>query len=914
MKDWIIVGGLSCGIGICGISIAGAGGITGRVGVGVLGSTTGAIIGASVVSKLEEKRLSTTISTLKQQEQELQNRVLVINQQNPNLSELEERKGKIEASKIERATLEGQINGLKSQVESLESKRAELNSIESQIVFKQTDLNKLNARIEELTNQSQELEQRAAELRSLRISIEESTIDRSNLEARITQLNSQVESLDSRRLELNSIESQIVSQQVDLNRLDARVQELTNQSLELEHRVLVINQQNPNLPELEDLMLKIGASTIERATLEGQINGLKSQVESLDSKRLELNSIELQIVSQQVDLNRLNTRIEELTNQSQELEQRAADLRSLRISIEESIIDRNNLEARITQLNSQVESLESRRDSKSLELNSIELQIVSQQADLNKLNTRIEELTNQSLELEHRTTELELLRFTYDAILSQKQDYEVKVSQLKPEIDRLELDKQRILQTIEENQNNYQRLTEVREQYRSLTLTIRDQESKLRELKKEEHNLQTRNHNLQTETDNLHQTKREIETTIANLKGEIREIENSGRVALEPLREKLWTNLPRQVRQLEGETQFIQNFIASLTDEGLSFSSRTIKAFHTSLKVQDISALVILAGISGTGKSELPQRYANYIGAQLLTLAVQPRWDSPQDLQGFYNYLEKKFKPTQLMRGLYQYRQPEMRDRIVIVLLDEMNLARVEYYFSEFLSKLESRRNHATYLEIDVGSLPIAESERRLEIPKAFLFVGTMNEDETTQTLSDKVLDRANVLTFGRPQNLKLGQERTVNQHSDNLVNNRDSSYVTYSDFKNWVRTPVPKSDVVKEVEYYLNRANKVMEKMGHPFAHRVYQAIAQYVVNYPEVNGIDSESFRFALADQFGQKLLPKLRGVMVDEAHQQLQEMKEIIDEINDQPLIKAFDKAKEGRYGQFSWQGLMYEDEEA
>ena len=74
------------------------------------------------------------------------------------------------------------------------------------------------------------------------------------------------------------------------------------------------------------------------------------------------------------------------------------------------------------------------------------------------------------------------------------------------------------------------------------------------------------------------------------------------------------------------------------------------------------------------------------LGAQLLTLAVQPRWDSPQDLQGFYNYVEKKFKPTDLMRGLYQYKyNPDMQDRIVIVLLDEMNLARVEYYFSEFL-------------------------------------------------------------------------------------------------------------------------------------------------------------------------------------------------------------------------------------
>lgn len=152
------------------------------------------------------------------------------------------------------------------------------------------------------------------------------------------------------------------------------------------------------------------------------------------------------------------------------------------------------------------------------------------------------------------------------------------------------------------------------------------------------------------------------------------------------------------------EEKFLDKFIDYIKSQGLAFSKRVIHAFHTSLKVQDISALVVLAGISGTGKSELPQRYADFLVAQLLTLAVQPRWDSPQDLQGFYNYVEKKFKPTDLMRGLYQYNHDQaMNDRTVIVLLDEMNLARIEYYFSEFLSKLETRRSRETYLEIDVG-------------------------------------------------------------------------------------------------------------------------------------------------------------------------------------------------------------------
>jgi hypothetical protein len=112
-------------------------------------------------------------------------------------------------------------------------------------------------------------------------------------------------------------------------------------------------------------------------------------------------------------------------------------------------------------------------------------------------------------------------------------------------------------------------------------------------------------------------------------------------------------------------------------------------------------------------------------------------------------------------------------------------------------------------------------------------------------------------------------------------------------------------------VKYYLDKANKVMEKMGHPFAHRVYQGIIQYVVNYP---GVQSQDFKFALADQFGQKLLPKLRGVMIDEAHEELDELENIITEIDDVSLIEAFRKAREGRYGQFQWQGLVYQDESA
>jgi hypothetical protein len=394
---------------------------------------------------------------------------------------------------------------------------------------------------------------------------------------------------------------------------------------------------------------------------------------------------------------------------------------------------------------------------------------------------------------------------------------------------------------------------------------------------------------------------REIEDKILIAKEEFEEIENSAKQALQALKIPIEIKA-NQVKNFTSEADFLTQFNEYLNAKGLVFPERIIKAFHTSLKVQDISALVILAGISGTGKSELPQAYSEFIGAPLVMLPVQPRWDSPQDLQGFYNYIEKKYKPTELMHYLYQHHHDKnFNGRMVLVLLDEMNLARVEYYFSDFLSKLETRRNKSTYLDIEVGSIKLSDNERRVIIPEEFLFVGTMNEDETTQSLSDKVLDRANVLTFGQPTELKLRGDKKANPAIP-------TEYLSWNDFKGWMNEPIQgHTDIVKD---YIDRANTIMEQLGRPFAHRVYQSIAKYVANYPNANN-DESIMKSAIADQFGQKLLPKLRGIMVDDSNVKphLDSLKSLINELQDEALNRAFDKACEGQYGQFQWKGMVY-----
>lgn len=649
--------------------------------------------------------------------------------------------------------------------------------------------------------------------------------------------------------------------------------------------------------------------------LNTQLAILKPQVAELRKQQTELAAVEGQFVQKREELLAVEKRLTTLNQQGQELEQRIilinqqkpelSSLEQLQVQIQQFRLNKSGLEGQINALNSQIGSLEQQKRS----LHKVDAEFNIKQKQLELLNIQVQDLQDKSQQLEKQAAELELLRATYDGIFSQKQSFEKRVSELEPEIRRLEAEKQRILQAIQENQQEYTKIEQLRQQLHSLNVQIRERESQVRDLEREIQHFNGVNAGIEENNARLQQEKEGLKDELKQLEGEIDNLQNSSEVALRSLREPLWLNLPNKkwiiANGTSDEHRFLDNFVRYIQSQGLGFPKRVINAFHTSLKVQDISALVILAGISGTGKSELPQKYADYIGAQLLTLAVQPRWDSPQDLQGFYNYVEKKFKPTDLMRGLYQYNHDSaMNDRIVIVLLDEMNLARVEYYFSEFLSKLETRRSRTTYLEIDVGSLPLKDNERRLKIRNEFLFVGTMNEDETTQSLSDKVLDRANVITFGKPKKLQLRQQ---NQQVNTIA--RPSGYLSYSDFHEWIITPDLQSDVVEKVKYYLDKVNKVMEQLGHPFAHRVYQAITQYVVNYPM---LESSDFQCAIADQFGQKLLPKLRGVMVDEAQEELSELEDIIAEIGDIPLIEAFKKARSGRYGQFQWQGLVYQDE--
>ena len=175
----------------------------------------------------------------------------------------------------------------------------------------------------------------------------------------------------------------------------------------------------------------------------------------------------------------------------------------------------------------------------------------------------------------------------------------------------------------------------------------------------------------------------------------------------------------------------------------LYYSQDMIRCFIASFAA---SRLIIMQGISGTGKTSLAYAFGKFVQNDACIIPVQPSWRERSDLLGYFNEFTKRFNETELLEKIYeaQYNQD-----IYISVLDEMNIARVEYYFAEFLSILEMPNPDEWIVSIvpDHWALDPAKLDNgRLRLPRNMWFIGTANNDDSTFAISDKVYDRAMVL------------------------------------------------------------------------------------------------------------------------------------------------------------------------
>ena len=173
---------------------------------------------------------------------------------------------------------------------------------------------------------------------------------------------------------------------------------------------------------------------------------------------------------------------------------------------------------------------------------------------------------------------------------------------------------------------------------------------------------------------------------------------------------------------------------------GLYYDLEIVKQVFASFGA---AKMLILQGISGTGKTSLPYALGQYIENPSLICSVQPSWRDRTELFGYYNDFTKKYTETEFLKTLYEgHYQEDLR----FVILDEMNIARVEYYFAEMLSILELPREEERFISVVSNGSdgdPDKMVDGKVWIPSNVLYVGTINNDDSTFAVADKVYDRA---------------------------------------------------------------------------------------------------------------------------------------------------------------------------
>lgn len=645
-----------------------------------------------------------------------------------------------------------------------------------------------------------------------------------------------------------------------------------------------------------------------------KINAEKERIEKLqkasdDASELmqrQADKLEQQIVS-------LNDRENQVREDKRDLERRKREFEDEKEALEELIADLKDRKKRYDKANpAQISFLESQLDYEKASREKLSQRVAELEILLDNIKTEIEdpEQGTHTTSVKEIVTSLHELRDKYDRLVSIYSEYpdDAAIAKLREKADKADK-----LEAANET------LTRERDRFKEEALAEKNTNKELEIVKRSVEATNALNEHLLQELES-HKTALESRTgdtcpSLSNVDTETETSDFKSDIARRVRRQKL-----KSLREI---VMHVKNYAGSRpVKEQLYYTDNDIRAFLAGMSV---SRLLILQGMSGTGKSSLPRIFSEAISGFNKLIPVESSWRDRNELLGYYNDFNKKFNAKDFTIELYRSSKEQCIQIPTFIVLDEMNLARIEYYFSDFLAILQEpdhnkwlirlvasdMRNLPMELPEDVktrmekevpsiysiwekidkarqGDLKSNTSDDDKELLKAYLgklgqltgaknlidgrkikvtdniwFVGTANRDESTFEISDKVYDRAQVVSLNH---------KGV---SDGTYTSTTAKFISVSDLEDLFQDAIFNNKTRKEVEEKLNMLDTVLiDKFDLSFGNRIVTQTIDFTAVFVAAGG----SLEDALDYQISTKILRKV--ITSDDAEALL----ELLDSVKD------------------------------
>ena len=312
--------------------------------------------------------------------------------------------------------------------------------------------------------------------------------------------------------------------------------------------------------------------------------------------------------------------------------------------------------------------------------------------------------------------------------------------------------------------------------------------------------------------------------------------------------------------------------LAQLVDDYRRFACSQMHLYYTEEIIRRFvagmasSKLLILEGISGTGKTSLPYSFSRFLDNPATMISVQPSYRDRTELLGYFNEFSKRFNETEFLRALYE---AGYREEPSIIVLDEMNLARIEYYFAEMLSVLEMPSQDDWVLDLVPTAWPGDPKhlfDGKIRVPNSIWFVGTANNDDSTFTITDKVYDRAMPIELNeRADAFECDPQsscRITSQHLEQMFAQAKRDYPISPETE----------EKLQKLDNYLQTRFKLA------FGNRIIKQMHDFIPVYVACGGTELDGMDYIVA----RKVLKKLESMNITFVRDEIRSLIEYIEKV--------------------------------